>query len=275
MNNSQLKYKLYISPCPNDTFIFEALILGKIKGFPVGSLNTQFADIETLNQLALRSEADIIKVSFGIIPQLLNNYNLLQTGSAMGFGVGPLIVSKSTNLPNKSLIKIVLPGKNTTANLLFDLYYREQLNAWHGKIEKHFSTFSEIAPAVQKGTYDAGILIHEERFTYQKLGLVVLADLGSFWENKFKLPVPLGAIMAKKSIPETEKLRIEQAIAESLKLAKNQYPYISEFVRKHAQSMHPTVMRQHIDLYVNEYSIKLDEKALKAIELITRINTIN
>lgn len=266
------KYQLYISPCPNDTFIFEALILGQIPSFPTGSFKVEFADIETLNQIALNAQADIIKVSFGVLNKLLHNYQLLQTGAAMGFGVGPLIIGKQEHFPIKSPVKIAIPGENTSANLLFDLYYKEQSTKLPNHIEKHFIPFSEIAPAVQNGKYDLGILIHEERFTYKQYDLVSLVDLGEFWENKFQLPIPLGAIMIKKTIAKTEKKRIEDGIATSLKLAQAKYPHISEFVKKHAQTMHPNVIRQHINLYVNEYSLKLDKKAQEAIDLITKIH---
>lgn len=276
MPSTNSQYKLYISPCPNDTFIFEALIKGQIPDFPTGSLRTEFADIERLNQLALQAQADIIKVSFGIMHKLKTNYNLLKTGAALGFGVGPLLISNSPQTPLNEVLKIAIPGENTTANLLFDLYYTHEktrlAQIWPQGIEKYFIPFAEIATKVAQKQYHAGVLIHEERFTYQQYQLECLADLGDFWEQQFGLPIPLGGIIVRKNLPKQEQIRIEKAIAQSLRIAQKNYPQISDFVRQHAQTMHAEVMRKHINLYVNKYSLELDAQAMQAINLILNLH---
>ena len=254
-------YTLGFSPCPNDTFIFDALVNEKIdtEGF---QFDVMLEDVQTLNEWALEGRLDFSKISYGTWPMIQNNYQLLQSGGALGKGVGPLLIAKATIdqlQENISAMRIALPGKNTTAHFLFSKAFPQAAN-------KIFMRFDEIEEAVQSGLVDAGVIIHENRFTYEQKGLVKLSDLGSLWEEATAMPVPLGGIVAHQRIEYQTAKRVDALIKKSLEYAFAQYPHISTYVKKHAQEMEVAVMREHINLYVNEISLDMGEKGKAAIE---------
>lgn len=257
-----MKLSLGFSPCPNDTFIFDALVNKKIdtRGF---ELEVILEDVETLNQWALQGKLDITKLSFPAFFQSNNNYILLKSGSALGKGVGPLLISKSEIKGQKSNIEgftIALPGIHTTANLLFSFAYPNAQN-------KKFMIFSSIEEAVLSGQTELGVIIHENRFTYQQRGLHKVTDLGEYWEQKMKAPIPLGAIAIKRNLAAVAET-INSLIKQSLEYAYSNYPLIPDYVTQHSQEMSEEVMRQHIDLYVNNYSLDLGVDGRHAIETL-------
>ena len=260
-----MKLRIGFSPCPNDTFIFDALVNGQIN---TGGLEFEpvLEDVETLNQWALEGKLDITKLSFPAFFRSISHYVLLDAGSALGKGVGPLLVSANPDAANSEYpssdninsLTIALPGINTTAHLLFSFAYPEA-----GK--KSFLVFSAIEDEVINHRSSLGVIIHENRFTYAAKGLHKVVDLGSYWEERMKVPIPLGGIAIRRDIPHETALKVNTLIAESLQHAWNQSGNISAFVRAHAQTMEPTVMKQHIDLYVNQYSLQLGEEGKNAI----------
>jgi 1,4-dihydroxy-6-naphthoate synthase len=265
-------FTLGFSPCPNDTFIFDALVNNKIDTGGL-SFEVMLEDVQTLNDWAKQGRLDISKISYGVLPQALDKYLVLNSGGALGKGVGPLLITKSTtgnpqpepfngqpttNYKLQTTNRIAIPGKDTTAHLLFTLAFPEAKN-------KKFMLFHEIEDAVLKGDVDAGVIIHENRFTYQDKGLVKIMDLGSYWEQTVKLPIPLGGIVVKRSIDIATQKTIDRLIRESLQYAFNNYPQITGYVRQHSQEMDEAVMKQHIDLYVNNYSLALGDEGKKAV----------
>ena len=258
---------LGISPCPNDTYIFDAWVNKKIDSSDI-DLMLHLDDVQTLNKWALQEKLDITKISFGVYPLIKENYVLLDSGSAMGIGVGPLLITTkekagSINLADISkLHNIAIPGENTTAHFLFNKAFP---NAQH----KQFMVFHEIQEAILKGEVDAGVIIHENRFTYQEKGLYCLMDLGKYWEDTTGLPIPLGGIVIHKRIL-SEKEKINQLIHYSLLYARNHDPVLPDFVKEHAQEMSEAVMRQHIDLYVNDYSFSMGEKGRNSVDQMLR-----
>ncbi len=253
-----MKLTLGFSPCPNDTFIFDALVNHKMD---TGGLSFEviLEDVETLNQWALQGKLDITKLSFPAFFKSAPQYVLLDSGSALGKGVGPLLVSSAdkTN-PDVSKSRIAIPGINTTANLLLSYAYPEARN-------KTAFIFSDIEEAVVSGETDLGLIIHENRFTYQDKGLKKVMDLGEYWENKMNVPIPLGGIAAKRTLGTPLAKQVSKLIAESLAYAFAQYPEVTGYVKDHSQTMSEQVMRQHIDLYVNNYSLQLGDDGKKAI----------
>jgi 1,4-dihydroxy-6-naphthoate synthase len=220
-------------------------------------------DVETLNQWALQGRLDITKLSFPAFFQSSDEYVLLNSGSALGNGVGPLLISKSQVEDQNSKIDdltVALPGVHTTANLLFSFAYPNALN-------KKFMVFSSIEEAVLSGKTDLGVIIHEDRFTYQQKGLYKVRDLGEYWEQKMKRPIPLGAIAIKRNLG-TMAEKVDLLIRQSLKYAFSNYPLITDYVKQHSQAMSEIVMRQHIDLYVNNYSLDLGTEGRHAIETL-------
>lgn len=261
------KITLGFSPCPNDTFIFDALGNNKID---TGGLAFEIIleDVETLNRLALKQALDISKISYGVLPLLLDNYIVLNSGSALGTGVGPLfIANKKTDIEEINNYTIAIPGEHTTAHTLFTLAFPEAKN-------KIFLRYDEIENFVlsKKDKNMAGVIIHENRFTYQQKGLVKIIDLGEFWEQKTGLPIPLGGIIGKKKIDLAVLKKIDALIRKSIEFSFTQYPVISDYIKKHSQEMEEDVMRKHIDLYVNNYSIGLGEKGKNAILKLLDIN---
>lgn len=256
-----MKLTLGFSPCPNDTFIFDALVNKKIdtEGFEFEAV---LADVETLNQWALEGKLDITKLSFPAFFRSLTNYTLLNAGSALGKGVGPILITDSTQEISEDDINqgsIALPGIHTTANLLFTF-------AYPNAIDKQFMLFSAIETALINKEVDFGVIIHENRFTYQQKGLYKVKDLGEYWEEKMELPIPLGGIAINQSIKRSAALKINELIRKSIEYAFANYPVIADYVKEHSQEMSEDVMRQHIDLYVNNYSLDLGDEGREAIE---------
>lgn len=256
-----MKLTLGFSPCPNDTYIFDALVHHKID---TEGLEFEYfmADVEKLNSMAFIEHADITKLSFHAFLFLAGKYLLLDSGAALGFGAGPLVISKHLNnfgeLKGKS---IAIPGKFTTANLLFSLAMRENVS----KIEM---LFSEIEDSVLSGKTDAGLIIHESRFTYQSKGLKKLIDLGEFWENLTSSPVPLGGIAIHSRLGVEVASKVQRSLRRSVDYANQHKGEVNDFISCHAQEMDVAVMLQHIDLYVNEFSVSLGFEGQKAINLM-------
>lgn len=264
-----MKLTLAFSPCPNDTFIFDALVNKKID---TGDFEFEvlLEDVQTLNQLALQNKIDISKISYGVLPLITDNYFLLNSGGALGKGVGPLLIAKSKlqveDLADK---KIAIPGENTTAHMLFTLAFPNAKN-------KVFKVFNEIEDAVLNGEVDAGVIIHENRFTYQDKGLIKLIDLGDYWETRTQSPIPLGGIVAKKSLDISTIKKIDELIKASVEYAfKNNYEVLSDYVKQHAQEMSEAVMRKHIDLYVNNFSVDLGDQGKQAVLTLMEVHSKN
>lgn len=255
-----MKLILGFSPCPNDTFIFDALVNNKIDTGGI-EFEVVLQDVETLNQGALEGKLDITKLSFPAFFRSLQHYTLLHAGSALGKGVGPLLISKDPAITLDSVKNrsIAIPGLNTTANLLLSYAFPQ---AWNKKI----MVFSEIENAVLSGYAELGVIIHENRFTYQQKGLYKLVDLGEFWENKISMPIPLGGIAINKKVERSVAEKINELIRQSVQFAFSNYPLIPGYVKQHSQEMEESVMKQHIDLYVNHYSVDLGAEGKKAIE---------
>jgi 1,4-dihydroxy-6-naphthoate synthase len=259
-----MKLTLGFSPCPNDTFIFDALVNHKIdtEGF---DFDVQLEDVQTLNEWAKEGTLDISKVSYGVLPLVLNEYVVLNSGGALGKGVGPLLITNSVNLhklqatgDTLQTASVAIPGINTTAHMLFSLAYPETKN-------KTFLVFHEIEEAVLTGKVDAGVIIHENRFTYQDKGLQKIMDLGEYWEETIKVPIPLGGIVMKRFFDIAIQQKVDKLIRKSLEYAFAHYPQLTDYVHRHSQEMNESVMRQHIDLYVNNYSLDLGEDGKKAV----------
>jgi len=251
------------STCPNDTFMFQAMVKGQVdtKGL---SFQPTLKDIFHLNQMAQREEADIIKVSYNTFGKLTDSYALLDSGSALGHNCGPLLISKKP-LTIEQLIQenlpVAIPGKNTTANLLLGYYAPEAIN-------KREYLFHEIMPAILREEVAAGVIIHENRFTYQQEGLKLIQDLGEYWESKTNLPIPLGAILAKKSLGKQTINALSEILKSSIQFAFDQPDQVMDYVASYAQEMDEQVMMSHINLYVNEYSLSLGEKGREAIRAL-------
>jgi 1,4-dihydroxy-6-naphthoate synthase len=262
-----MKLTLGFSPCPNDTFIFDALIHHKIDTEGL-DFEVFYDDVETLNQKAFRGELDITKLSYHAFAYVVDKYVLLDSGSALGFGVGPLLICKDN--PEKihaqltihhSPLTIGIPGKYTTANFLLGLAFPEATN----KIEL---VFSGIEDAVLEGRVDAGLIIHENRFTYQDKGLKKIIDLGDYWEKQTGCAIPLGGIVANRKLPLEIQHKINRVLRKSVEYAFANPKSGLGFIRQHAQEMSEEVMYKHIELYVNKYSVELGEEGRKAINLL-------
>ena len=256
-----MKLSVGFSPCPNDTFIFDALIHQKIdtKGI---SFEVILADVEELNQRALAGELDITKLSYHTLAYVREQYYLLKSGGALGYQCGPLLIAKK-QLTREEVIsgKIAIPGKLTTANFLLGLAYPE---AKH----KIPYLFSDIENAVLSGKVDAGLIIHENRFTYHSKGLIKLIDLGEYWEEKTQLPIPLGGIAMKREHPISLVQQIDELVKASVQYAFDHPNDSKEFISQHAQEMDPVVCQNHIDLYVNQYSLQLGHQGVSAVNTL-------
>ncbi|WP_395811121.1 menaquinone biosynthesis family protein [Daejeonella sp.] len=270
-----MKLSLGFSPCPNDTFIFDAMIHQKIDTEGL-SFDVVFDDVETLNQKAFRAELDITKLSYHAYAYLTEQYVLLHAGSALGFGVGPLLICNNEDYisadlladlqpptshfqPQTSDLRIGIPGKYTTANFLLSLALPEAKN----KIEMKFF---EIESALLNHQIDLGVIIHENRFTYQEKGLKKIIDLGEFWENLTQGPIPLGGIMVKRELPENVKQKINRIIKRSVQYAFDHPESGMDFICSLSQEMSKEVINKHIELYVNKFSIDLGEVGRKAVQ---------
>lgn len=256
------------SPCPNDTFIFYAMIHGKVntKSFQFHEI---LLDVETLNKKALHSELDVSKISYAVSGHLRDKYYLLKAGGALGRGCGPLVISKN-DFSMKELLnkKIAIPGKLTTAYMLLMLYYSSL-----GPLPSSLIVmpFDKIIEAVADEYVDAGLIIHESRFTYQTFDLKKIIDLGDWWERETGLLIPLGGIMARRSLGDVVIREIDEVIRQSIAYSFNNRTESMVYVKDHSQELSDEVIRKHIDLYVNEFSLNLgNEGELAVIELMSR-----
>jgi 1,4-dihydroxy-6-naphthoate synthase len=252
------RISLAFSPCPNDTFIFDAMVHHKID---VEGLEFDFrmADVEELNHMALNDQMQMTKVSYHAWLYLRENYTLLDSGSAMGFGNGPLVIGKEYFLLGEiEKFTIAIPGELTTANLLLKIFVPEAT-------DKKILVFNEIEDAVLNGAVDAGVIIHENRFTYQAKGLVKIADLGEQWEQLTHCPIPLGAIIVKKNLGSEMISRLNRIMRRSVEYALKNQDSPMTFVRENAQEMDEMVMKKHIQLYVNEFTIDMGDIGKRAI----------
>lgn len=257
-----MKVNLSFSPCPNDTFIFDAMLHHKIDTEGL-EFAVDMQDVEQLNRKALKGEADVIKVSFHAFAFLTDHYELLHSGSALGKGCGPLLISKKPLIDLSSLAnkKIAIPGNLTTANFLLNLALPQATN----KVEM---IFSAIEGAVLTGAVDAGLIIHENRFTYMEKGLLKIIDLGEYWENLTGAPIPLGGIAVKRALPSAIKHKINRILENSVAFAFNNPLSGIDFIRSHSQEMDEKVLFEHINLYVNNYSLNLGKEGKRAIEIL-------
>jgi 1,4-dihydroxy-6-naphthoate synthase len=251
---------LGFSPCPNDCFIFDAIVNNRIdlEGL---EFDVKLADVETLNKEAFAGEIEITKLSYHAYAYCTENYVLLDAGSALGRNCGPLLISKRT-ISKEELaegeLEIAIPGKYTTANFLLGLAYPNAEN-------KTEMLFSEIENAVLNGEFDAGLIIHENRFTYEDKGLKKIIDLGEFWEKTTKSPIPLGGIVIKRSLSDEIKTKVNRVLRKSVEYAFENRAASLPYVRAHAQEMSEDVMYKHIDLYVNDFSVDLGKEGRRAV----------
>jgi 1,4-dihydroxy-6-naphthoate synthase len=251
------------SPCPNDTFIFYALIHGKVH-IPGITFQERLEDVETLNRLALDGTFDFTKISYHALGHLRDRYALLRSGGALGRGCGPLIVAKpGTGLTDLKQGVVAIPGKLTTAYLLLRLFDPEIENIL-------VMPFDQIMEAISQGKAIAGLIIHESRFTYPLYKLEKILDLGEWWESFSGLPVPLGAILGKRSLGQDKLLRVESGIRESLSYAQSHQQEVMQYCREHSQELDENVLRSHIELYVNDFSLDLGCEGLAAVQRLLK-----
>jgi 1,4-dihydroxy-6-naphthoate synthase len=269
-----MKFTLGFSPCPNDTFIFDALVNNKIDTEGL-EFDLVMEDVQTLNEMAIGQKLDFTKISYGSLPLVLDNYCVLNSGGALGMGVGPLLISAlPIPAPAVRQCTIAIPGRHTSAHVLFSLAYPEAQN-------KVFLRYDEIEHFVlgNKGTLEnisavkLGVIIHENRFTYQDKGLVKQTDLGHFWEQETGFPVPLGGIVADRKIPVETIRQVDRLIRKSLEYSYAQGEELSDFVKENAMEMDTSVMRQHIGLYVNEFTLELGERGKEAVRKFVEVHT--
>ncbi len=249
------------SPCPNDTFIFYALIHGKVPCANI-QFEERLEDVETLNQLALHQSLDMTKISYHALGHLRENYALLRSGGALGRGCGPLVIARSqTSMAQLQGKTIAIPGQLTTANLLLQLY-------GEGYEQVSIMPFDKIMTAVKNGQVDAGVIIHESRFTYQQHGLFKIIDLGEWWEADSGCPIPLGGILARRSLGSDVILKIDNALRHSIQYAYEHPEQTSHYIKQHAQELDDQVIQSHIGLYVNDFSLDLGDEGTQAIETL-------
>ncbi len=265
-----MELSLGFSPCPNDTFIFDALVNKKIDTQGI-DFTVHLEDVQTLNNWARQRVLDVSKISYGVLPLVLNEYIVLNSGGALGMGVGPLLIAKHEipDIQNKDF-RVAIPGNTTTAHMLFSL-------AFPHIDRKNFLVFNQIEDAVLDGMVDAGVIIHENRFTYMQRGLVKLMDLGEYWEANTGVAIPLGGIIMRRSFSSELIEQVDTLIKQSVEYAfAHHHEHLSGYVKEHAQEMSEDVMRQHIDLYVNDYSIALGSKGKAAVaKLLEVYDSIN
>lgn len=261
MSMRENRLRLAISPCPNDTFMFDAIVNHRIdlEGFDI---EVDYHDIEQLNAAALEHKYDITKLSSAILPTIHHNYKVLDSGAALGRGNGPLLVRRKGE--SSPLRHIAVPGKHTTANALIGKLFPE--------IEERTPMlFSEIAEAVERGDYDGGVLIHEGRFVYHKRNLELVADLGLEWEHSTHLPLPLGSIVASRTLSPETILRFERLLSKSIEYAFAHPEQSRSYIKSHAQELDDKVIDSHIALFVNDFSLSLGTEGRNAIEQLTGI----
>ncbi|MDA3882806.1 MAG: 1,4-dihydroxy-6-naphthoate synthase [Bacteroidales bacterium] len=252
---------LGFSPCPNDTFIFDALIHHKIdtKGI---QFKTHIADVEELNNMARGEILDCTKISFHAFSKIYSQYSILDSGSALGFANGPLFICKKNSISSLNTNSIIaLPGEHTTAHLLFSIAFPEYTN-------KTYMLFSDIEDAIETGKVDAGVIIHENRFTYAERGFEAVCDLGNYWEELTHTPIPLGAIAIHKRVPPATAQTVNTLIRESIEYAREHTESAMPFIQTHAQDLSPEIISKHIELFVNDFSIHLQDSGKQAIRTL-------
>lgn len=261
------KMKIAFSPCPNDTFVFHAWVHGLVPGAP--ELDVLYADIDITNHLAAAPGGpDVLKISYAALPWVLSEYRLIPCGGALGRGNGPLVLTagESSGIKSPAALsgkRVAVPSERSTAYLLFRLWAAQQVPGGLGEIV--VMPFHEIMPSVQQGRIDAGLVIHEARFTYPSYGLTLLADMGSWWEADTGLPIPLGAIIARRSLDAEQ---IASWIRQSVEYGWAHPEASRAYVLEHAQEMDPAVAQAHIDLYVNKFTADLGEEGYAAIDAL-------
>jgi 1,4-dihydroxy-6-naphthoate synthase len=259
-----MKLTLGFSPCPNDTFIFDAMVHGRVDTEGI-TFDYFLADVEELNRKAFIAEVDITKISYHAFAYAAKDYYILDSGSALGYKSGPLVITKTRINPDDfSALNIAIPGKFTTANLLMSI-------AWPEATHKTEYVFSDIERAVLSGEVDAGLIIHETRFTYQSKGLFKFADMGEYWERLTGLPIPLGSIVIKRSIPEDVALKVNRILKRSIDYAYLDSQASYSFVSQNAKTMDRVVMNNHIKLFVNEFTSNLGHDGRKAVKTLYSI----
>jgi 1,4-dihydroxy-6-naphthoate synthase len=251
--------RLAISPCPNDTFVFHALVHGRVPGAP--AVDVTYADVDVTNTAALRGEFDLVKVSYAALPWLLDSYQLLPCGGAVGRGCGPLVLVRDDSVTSLSGRSVAVPGDRTTAYLLMRLW-----SAGEPPAQVTIMPFHEIMPAVADGRFAAGLVIHEARFTYARFGLRALVDLGAWWEGETGLPIPLGAILARRGAVDA--VAATEWVRESVRRARADPAASRAYVLAHAQEMEPGVVAQHIELYVNSFTDDLGAEGHAAVDAL-------
>jgi 1,4-dihydroxy-6-naphthoate synthase len=264
-----MKFSIGISPCPNDTYIFDALLNGKIDTAGI-QFDLHLEDVQTLNQWALEGRLDFSKISYGVLPRVVNHYLVLGAGGALGYGVGPLLVATqyTGSLALEDIQKLLaeeevaIPGEDTTAHFLFR-------QAFPDARRKIFMRFDEIEQWVLEGN-GPGVLIHENRFTYEERGLTKLMDLGEYWQQTTGKPIPLGGIVAKKSIDRSLINRVDELIAQSIAYANARFPALPPFVIENAREMEDSVMQKHISLYVNDFSLYMGAPGREAVKALVQ-----
>jgi 1,4-dihydroxy-6-naphthoate synthase len=249
------------SPCPNDTYIFYALTHNKIS-IPGKRVVERLEDVETLNQLALKRRLDLTKISYHAFGHLREDYALLHSGGALGRGCGPLVIApQKTDMQDLRGRRIAIPGTLTTANLLLQLY-------GPGYENLRVLPFDKIMPALKRGEADAGVIIHESRFTYRQAGFHQVVDLGAWWEIKSGLPIPLGGILARRDLGVETIREIDRAIRGSLEYARKHPLEPRAYIKEHSQELEDKVIDDHIQLYVNDFSLDLGEEGVAAVEVL-------
>ena len=258
--------RLAISPCPNDTFMFDAWVNGRIHRQGL-AIEVRHEDIARLNALAAQEQAQVVKVSYHAYASLQDRYELLDAGSALGYGCGPLLIAHKPYTLEELLhrqLPVAIPGAKTTANLLLQYFAP-------GIENRKEMRFDQIVPAILAGEVEAGVIIHENRFTYQHHGLHCLQDLGSYWEAQTGLPIPLGAIIAHKSLGQPLIAQVNELLRQSIAYAFAHPEASMPYVHQHAQEMQAEVVQAHISLYVNDFSLSLGKKGLEAVEQLLAV----
>jgi 5,8-dihydroxy-2-naphthoate synthase len=258
-----VKLSLAFSPCPNDCFMFEAIVNQRIDLDGL-EFDVHLADVEALNAAAMAGRAGVTKLSYHAFAHCADRYVLLDAGSALGRNCGPLLISKRSITPDeveRGALRIAIPGQLTTANLLLGLAFPKARN-------KTELVFSAIEGALLNGEFDAGVIIHENRFTFEAKGLKKIIDLGEFWEQSTGAPIPLGGIVIDRNVADDVKARVNRVVCRSVEYAFAHRDASLPYVREHAQEMSEDVMYRHIDLYVNDYSVDLGSEGRRAIELL-------